>query len=458
MANDQDIENQLLTAFDLANPKTLDLFNFYINRLITYDLINEVPPFVKGLRFLLDQNKNLAKNKADYYQQYEKILVLAQFVALSFYPEKTIIELIENNLADALAKEDLIVADKIKAKLVAIFDPPDRDTFKREIREAILRNNQHLTANDIIFEDKRVEPTISSWVKDYNRVVGAEVANPINRLDYLTNNQNTKNLSPEDRKKVENLLNLYEYLKISSNSVEGVEEAIPYYINGQHYVLTGGRFEPVKEDKYLKSVIENKPLEAVEQEIASEEKEEIPTSVSELELEDAEPQKVTVQPAIEKEVLAAYQGDQKQNQAVAKEEAKISKSFGADLMKIRQEFFLAVQNKNINRTIAVLNILAKQNDLENFVKTDAKLSQFLAAIWEKRYGPEFANEFKQKPIQLKFIRLFLRYVLEERLELPVSSAARVGLQLGNIFVSLGKKDYNKMAYFDVGNKNFEWFE
>ena len=129
-----------------------------------------------------------------------------------------------------------------------------------------------------------------------------------------------------------------------------------------------------------------------------------------------------------------------------------------DLAKLRQEFFAAVQKKNVNRTIACLRLLTEKNDLENFLRQDEKLRQFLLVTWEKQYGADFAAQFRQNPTQIKFVRLFLRYILEERLTMPASEAARVGLQLANIFVKAGKKSYNKMAYFDVVSKEFRWFE
>ena len=125
---------------------------------------------------------------------------------------------------------------------------------------------------------------------------------------------------------------------------------------------------------------------------------------------------------------------------------------------MRAEFFKTVQKKDVNRTIALLRILAQINDLENFLGEDQKLNQFLGAIWEKQYGEDFSAQFRKNPVQLKFVRQFLRYVLESRLGLESSDAARIGLQIGNIFVGLGKKSYNKMAYFDVGKKEFIWFD
>ena len=140
------------------------------------------------------------------------------------------------------------------------------------------------------------------------------------------------------------------------------------------------------------------------------------------------------------------------------EREKLSKRFNNDAAKLREEFFKTVQNKNTNQTIAILRILAQNKELENFLKDDAKLNKFLSAVWEKQFGKDFVSQFQKQPDQIKFVKQFLRYVLEERLGMTASDAARVGLQIGNIFVSSGKKGYNKMAYFDVASKGFKWLE
>ncbi|MFA6255470.1 MAG: hypothetical protein WC675_05635 [Patescibacteria group bacterium] len=411
------------------------------------------------LDYFLKQRKNFEKDYPQLYRDYQTIISKAKWVCLPLLSLQEVIGLFEENLAEALLDPDIVVWEKLRAFLVAHILLDERDNIKRELRATLLRNNQILTQGDIIAENQSHSGTISNWLRDYNQKLGAAKleSKNIELYQYITNDSNIKKLNPEERRCLISLFTLYERLKASSSEVAGYEGSLGISDEGEGKFAIISDGEVVSLDKRSEKMIEQaqdiidvalgkKPASILKKSKVVE---------SPIQSVDNEPPKQTL---IEKEILAAYQGDQKQQQAIAKEEAKITKSFGTDLMKIRQEFFLAVQNKNVSRTIATLNILTKQNDLENFVKTDTKLSQFLTAIWEKRYGKEFTAEFKQKPGQLKFVRLFLRYVLEERLGLSVSEAARVGLQLGNIFVSLGQKDYNKMAYFDVEAKAFNWFE
>ncbi|OGY45070.1 MAG: hypothetical protein A2729_03365 [Candidatus Buchananbacteria bacterium RIFCSPHIGHO2_01_FULL_39_14] len=428
---------------DLANPQVLTKYSDYIKYLLKYDFINEANDLRVSLPILLEQKDNLSRIAPDFLSQYRHIAILAKFITLSVLSNREVIDLIENNLSEALVEPDLILTDKIKAKIVTIMIPADRDIFKRELREAMLRNNQLITSKNIVVDGVTREPTIGNWIKDYNKDVGAAQAEQINKIQYLTTSDNTKILVSQEKNKIETLINIYENLKKSSTTPEGAEEVVPYYQDNQHYVLREGKLELIKPDKILLSILEGKP-------------------VSEINIETGKKYEVPVirEEAIfsaDRDILIAYQGDPKQAKAIAAEQDKLNKSFGGDLAKLRQEFFAAVQKKNVNRTIACLRLLTEKNDLENFLRQDEKLRQFLLVTWEKQYGADFAAQFRQNPTQIKFVRLFLRYILEERLTMPASEAARVGLQLANIFVKAGKKSYNKMAYFDVKDKLFHWF-
>ena len=195
-------------------------------------------------------------------------------------------------------------------------------------------------------------------------------------------------------------------------------------------------------------VLFGKPLREVE-DVLAEDKEEKKTETT---------QETAEQDKMKEEILLAYRGDSRQHSVILKEEKKISDKFGSDIASLRAEFYRAVQAKNLNRTIALLRLLTQEDELTKFLVEDKKLNTFLAATWQKQYGPELAEEFKKNPTDISFVRLFLQYILQQRLGLPSGDAARFGLQIGNIFVSLGKKEYNKMAYFDVKSKSFKWFE
>ncbi|MBI3291143.1 hypothetical protein HYZ76_02560, partial [Candidatus Falkowbacteria bacterium] len=336
--------------------------------------------------------------------------------------------------------------DLFRGKLLSIFDVEERNEFKKDLNKALLNNKNNITSQKIERNNKNYSPTIANWLIDYTNSVGVGEIDVVKMNEYFAASKNFQSLSGQDKAKVRDLVTLYERLKKSSVDPEGLEEGVMIAENGKFKVFREGRFEDI--DAKIAQLLKSAGMFLTPK---------INKSIKERQNKTSGIEQVEIS-SVEQEVLEAYRGDSRQQKTIAKEEEKLLGKFGEDVNALRAEFFKAVQDKNINRTIACLRILALKNELENFLKDDAKLNKFLMAVWEKQYGKSFVEQFKKRPAQVKFIKHFLRYILEDRLEMNTSDAARIGLQIGNIFVKAGKKSYNKIAYFDVRSKEFRWLE
>jgi len=274
--------------------------------------------------------------------------------------------------------------------------------------------------------------------------VGSGSSSNIGVTQYFIESKVFKLLNDSEKAKTKELLKIFGLLNTSSLTPEGIENILLFVdYDGKMKVFDRGLIFPADEQETQLptepiTITFDHPEQKVEDEVRS-------------------TTPVVQSSTVEQEILDAYRGDTKMEKRIAKEEAKMAKKFKDDVGRLRQEFFAAVQKKKVEKTVAILRLMTRQDDIAKFIQEDTKLNKFLSAIWEKQYGAELAEEFKQKPDDLKFIRLFLQYVLQDRLGLSRSDAARIGLQLSNLFVSLGKKEYNKMAYFDIKNKIFDWF-
>jgi hypothetical protein len=399
-----------------------------------FDDIDQAKQFVRQTWPQVIADNKLPKERPELYQRLEKLHQVNSIILIPALSEKQLLGLLEKGInwyfQEMMTNHD--IWEKIRGYLVAEF-PEDRDAIKEKIRRALLENEELITRDKIERNEKDYLPSIKEWLIDYTSVVGVGKADNLRVNEYFTSNKNFQKLPAGEKIKVRNLIVLYERLKRSSLEPEGLEERVSFSVDGQDYLYDEGRIELLSRER-------------VEPRLAPEG----PTIT--------EPTPAPVTPSIEQAVLTAYQGDVKQQQAIARVQEKLEKKFRDDMARIREEFFSAVQKKNINKTVATLRILAENQDLENFLREDTKLNKFLTTIWAKQYGQDLVEEFNQKPDQLKFVRLFLQYVLQDRLGMSSNDAARVGLQIGNIFVGLGKKGYNKMAYFEVKEKSFKWFE
>src|SRR3989338_9393324 len=418
----------------IFTPSLLQEFEQHTKDVVRFNMVDEAKFFVEHIWPEILADQNLSKQSNEINDRLKKLYLVNNILLISSLQDKKIFELCEEGIGIYFTEmiDDIDILTLIRGKLVNIYDIDERDIFKEKIRKALLRNNEVIITTPIAKEDRTVKPSIAEWLINYTGFVGVGKVDSVKMNEYFVSNKNFQRLSEQEKNIIRKLIILYEQLKRSSLDPEGLEERVTLYEDGRLAVFRDGRFEDI-DPKIMSRVME-------------------------IEKKESQPTELPSTPSYESDLLAAYQGDPKQQQAITKEEENLKAKFGADLIKLRQEFISAMQKKNVNLAIAGLRLLAQNNDLDNFLATDDKLNKFLAATWEKQFGQDYAAQFSKNPKDLKFVRQFLRYVLEERLRLNETEAARIGLQIGNIFVSQGKKGYNKMAYFDVPSKSFKWFE
>lgn len=440
------------------NEELIQEFEDHTKEVLQYNLVEQARLFVEKIWPEIVADKNFEKNNASIYVRLKKIYSLNLILQLGRLPEKTIFDLFENSI-QLYYLEMIDYADLwqlIRAKLVTMFDVDERNNFKKQLSKLLLRNKNLITKIALERDGKEHEPSIDQWLIDYTSFVGIKSVDAVKMNEYFTVNNNFKKLSDEDKNIVRQLIILYERLKKSSADPEGLEEKVTIFEDGKLMVFREGRFEDL--DPRISKLM--KDLKKDEKTGLLAEKEDssgLLADSEEQEIGFAETKQDSA-PEDQKEVIKAYQGDLKKEKAISKLEEKLINKINNDADKLRAEFFTAVQSKDADKTIAVLYVLAKKNDLTKFLEQDQKLNKFILATWEKRYGKEFAADFSKDPGNVKFIRLFLKYILEERLKIPTNDAARVGIRIGNILIEFGHKDFNQIAYFDMKNKKFEWFE
>jgi hypothetical protein len=429
--------------------KIIEIINEIIvqdNSYLAFNIVRDIENLNK------DENKSLYdKVQSD---QFKKIIVRLKVVCLPSLKEKEIIDLFEYSVVDFLGDEYLDILSKLKTYLISIPDFSARDVSRRKLREALMRNSQLIGLDNIDLAEDQVKPEVKSWLKKYSVSLGSNSAGSFAVNQFLSADKDVLKLTPENINKLRSLLGVFEYLKLSSQTPEGLEDPVIFNINGQLKVLKGGKFEDIKLPASAEKMIQE--IKSVDNKTnfvrAEEEPEEFSSSNKEALLKDDD-----VSSKEQEEIIKAYQGDLAKQQIITNEEERLRK-LGDKISMIRQEFFASVQRKQVAKTIACLKVLAEKNDLGLFVKEDEKLNVFLKAVWQKRYGDEFIKEFIANPGQPKYIKLFLQYVLEERLGMSENDAARVGAQIGNIFANLGQQEFTQMAFFDLPTKQFKWFE
>ena len=357
---------------------------------------------------------------SELYEKYQLLLTKLTWVAVPFASENETEDLFRKHLLLA-SQDEIDFNQKAVGFMQFVFGDNQAVQARRNLVLGALKQNDELIGGKPIKIEGEIEPqkpAIKNWLRDYDQISRLEQRRErLSLLEYTNTNQNIRILSATEKEILRQVFGLYDLVRFMVQSPTVIETG---------HTLPTELTSPVEEIS-----------------------ETIPAPVTEVANMDF---------VLQQEVLAAYRGDTEQQQAVVKELKKLESKSKGDMAWLHQEFFTAVQKQNMVRTVALLRLLAEKGDLENFMVTDEKLGKFLAATWEKQYGAATAQEFQANPAQPKFLSLFLQYILQQRLGMSENDAARVGLQIGNIFVNAGKKGYNKIAYFDVTTKVFQWFE
>lgn len=86
----------------------------------------------------------------------------------------------------------------------------------------LMDNQELLSENQLIIENKKVDPTVANWLKDFIKEKGSDLFNELTLAEYLASSPNSKNLSPEKKDLLRRLLNLYRNLNFFPESQENL--------------------------------------------------------------------------------------------------------------------------------------------------------------------------------------------------------------------------------------------
>jgi len=202
----------------------------------------------KNLEQSLKEIVDFKKKYYDLYGQYWEIIIKLRWLGLPIMTElkKEILDMFKYHFAEIFNIPEFDVLAKLEEVLLGTTVLDDRDKFKKQLSQILLDNQEKLTKKKIIINNQEEHPTVANWLKNYNRILGTGKVDNIKRTQYLTNNKNIVGLTEEDKNKVRILFNLYEKLKLSSQTLEGLEDDIPIDEDYAKGTIKQGVFEPFK--------------------------------------------------------------------------------------------------------------------------------------------------------------------------------------------------------------------
>ncbi len=243
-----------MDKYDLNDSKVIEGFQNELKFIITNNEVGKAHDFYFYLEKLLALPEVTNRLPQDLVEFYERMVIKAKFIALPILKENDIYDLLSKNFDKIFGIEGYDIKNKLEHYLLTLYSLEARDNFKVRVRKILSASQIRITKEKISLDNKEVTPTIGNWLNDFRSQFGEEGFTDAMKLSqYLASNKNIAKLSAREKGNIDVIFNLYQRLKLSSLTKEGLEETIPVIKpDGQLGVIKQGKYEAI--DKRTKDV------------------------------------------------------------------------------------------------------------------------------------------------------------------------------------------------------------
>jgi len=453
-------ENDFLDkANHQALKKQVDDFLFYNMETEAFDLYG-----------LLAKKNDIVKtlSDSDLKDKYFKLLQTLKFIALPRLEDDAVLNIVKSEIADAFDfnQEDLDIKEKMRKKLTTVA-LMGRDDYKRKLTDALRENKQIITN----------KKTVADWVNDYHKFMADNrIDQKLIKAEYLYKNKDIVSLLEKEREKVKILLDLYDAWQKSSFTVAGREDAMLFNDDGKMYgVYKGEIFEIGGGGGTGASAI------VADKIVASTEPKQVKSELGRIGVEALKKEPIQSQ-NIE---AVRVEGDGKNKlhkkfdqflggglvKGLWTKKGEAQERLGKDLKALRNNFYHAVNNGQKEEALGALLALAENGQIRAAFGDDERFVKFWGGYLEKNTplsliyigdtSPKLGEEdvvarFENDPAGAKFLAMFFKYILEQRLKLSAEQAVMMGVIVSNLARRAGELEYQEMAYGDMETQKFRW--
>lgn len=175
-----------------------------------YNLLRQIPSFVD--------------ERPDLFREYLRMLTVLKGSMLSNMSDSDMAAFLKEDLLFALEVPDFELEDKLNDVFALARGFPVRiDVLRKLFFHALEENLEYLGTSGLQINNEDIErpPTIRNWILDYNQFA-ASLASPtvqqikrggVERAAYITQSENVRNLTDDERQILLRLLEIYDWLK-----------------------------------------------------------------------------------------------------------------------------------------------------------------------------------------------------------------------------------------------------
>lgn len=112
---------------------------------------------------------------------------------------------------------DNLEAENLNFNIFSLFSKDG--TLQETLSNILLENQETITSEHIIIEDKESSPTISNWLKDFIKINGSEMFDELKMAEYLSSSVNARKLKQSEKDLLRRLFRLYRNLSFFPDSM-----------------------------------------------------------------------------------------------------------------------------------------------------------------------------------------------------------------------------------------------
>lgn len=459
----------------LGKPDFLKLLDKRLSDIITFDEIENAFWFALNLEQTFKDHPDFENNRPEIYKKVQPMIKKARWVALSLLSEDEVIKMFKSNLMAMFEIQDYDIHKYFDSRLLIIFPLDIRDEFKDKVRKAIEENKELMTKEKIKINKEMKNPTTGNWISHMHSVLGIEDIPLFKLIEYFFQDSDIAKLEDNERRKIETILKFYEKIKMSSQTLEGMEISMPVDDEGRKGEIVGGYFQPLKynEKEYKKINAIYKKILAIEKggviEAGGEkelEKESLKKEIKKYGIKTEGKSSIISEEQtkpIDQKIEEAYKRNTPLLKKIKEDEVNIISKIKESPQEINSmliEMFKNKEAEKLSATLLVIARLGKTKEIMSDMSVKKIFMEEVIPLLKKQITnisePELIDKFKQNTSDPIHVKILIKYILSKIFGEREEEAAFVATQLENIFSVLEQQEYLGLAFYNMKTDKFEW--
>jgi len=385
---------------DIFDPQFISTIKQEAEDVIRYNEARRALIFVRNMESLLKDAaaQNISPEDSEKVRQYNLLLDRVRFVCMSGLREDELILLFKEKLLGALADGYIDVPKGLNTALLSIPSLASRDQLRKKLGAALNQNKENLGSNPIQVGNKSEAPAVANWIRKYIDKLGSEIAGPIEENEFFSKDKDVQKLSETHQQSLRKIIALHEFLLLSSQTLEGLEDPMMVEIGGKFQYYHRGFLEDIK--------LPSKAAQAVNKLF--------PKSAG--------------FPSLGSDGMRSGYDESLVRKAVQ----EMLKETGGSIDKIFAIASLASQN-SIVKTLAALLLSAQLRQFSNLLKDNDNFRSWVAEDLKNAGQDDKVDALRLSPGSPPFVARFLKIILQDKLKLSESDSKGFGLKLAKIF-------------------------